>query len=196
MSHAELRRAQHRIGLREARRVPAIEVEMLRQEAMRADLDLGEIFDIDRRIAGEPRPQEQRDVIAPGGERPLEEPAARLAPTLHELGVAGRIAGLEFDPARHIDACEEPGRVRAVVDVALVDVIVTRRAGAVKDVAVAGAVDRHSRPDREPPLLRFEDDAGDAALLQDRHRSKGMQHEMDVFLQRQLLAQQFEGFGI
>ena len=45
----------------------------------------------------------------------------------------------------------------AMMNVALVDVAVANRAGAVKDVAVASAVDRHLGADRELALLALED---------------------------------------
>ena len=62
-----------------------------------------------------------------------------------------------------------------MMDVALVDVAVAPRAGAMKDVAVAGAVDRHLGADREPALLALEDNAADPAVFFDgRRRRPGM----------------------
>src|SRR6202043_12792 len=87
----------------ESRRVRAVDREMLRHQPVRADLDLGLVLDIDRGIAGETRSHEQRDIVAPRYERPLEQPTAGLAAALHEGVEALRIAGLEGDPARHVD---------------------------------------------------------------------------------------------
>ena len=65
------------------------------------------VVDIDCRIAGEPRSQEQRDIVAPRYEGPLEEAAAGPPPALHESPEALRIFGIEGDPA----PAEQPGGV-------------------------------------------------------------------------------------
>jgi hypothetical protein len=74
---------------------------MLRHQPVRADLDLGLVLDIDCRIAGEPRSQEQRDIVAPRYEGPLEEAVAGPPAALHESLGAFRISGLEGDPAHN-----------------------------------------------------------------------------------------------
>src|SRR6516225_6785174 len=171
----------------------AVDREVLRHQSVRADFDFGLVLDIDRRIAGQPRSHEQRDIVAPRHERPFEKPAARRAAALHEALEAVRIAFLERDPTRHVDPAKQPGGVDAMMDVALVDVAVARRAGAVKDVAVAGAVDRHLGADREPALLALEDNAADPAVFfDDRRRRPGMQYEMHAGTDNQLLAQQLQ----
>ena len=76
MAHPELRRRQQQVSVREAWRVLSVYREMLRHQPVRADLDLGLVLDIDYRIAGEARSQEQRDIVAPRYEGPLEETAA------------------------------------------------------------------------------------------------------------------------
>jgi hypothetical protein len=89
------------VSVREARRVPSVNREMLRHQPVRADLDLGLVLDIDCRIAGEPRSQEQRDIVAPRYEGPLEEAVAGPPAALHESLEAFRISGLEGDPAHN-----------------------------------------------------------------------------------------------
>lgn len=190
MAHPELRRRQQQVSVREARRVLSVDREMLRHQPVRADLDLGLVLDIDRRIAGEPGSQEQRDIVAPRYEGPLEEAAAGPPAALHESLEAFRISGLEGDPARHVDPAEQPGGVGAMVDVALVDVTLAAGAGAMKQIAVASAVDRHLGADREPPFLALEDGACDPAFLDDRGGRPGMEHEMNARAERDLLAQQ------
>src|SRR6516165_6991601 len=170
---------------------------MLRHQSVRADFDLGLVLDIDRRIASQPRSHEQRDIVAPRHERPLEKPAARRAAALHEALEAVRIACLERDPTRHVDPAEQPGGVDAMMDVALVDVAVARRAGAVKDVTVAGAVDGYLSADREPALFALEDNAANPAVFfDDRRRRPGMQYEMHVGADNPFLAQQLQVFWI
>ena len=160
-------------------RVLSVDREMLRHQPVRADLDLGLVLDIDCRIAGEPRSPEQRDIVAPRYERPLEEAAAGRPATFHQGLEAFRISGLEGDPAQHVDPAEEPGGVGAMVDVALVNVALAAGAGAMKQIAVAGAVDRHPGADRQPAFLALEHGASDPILLDDR-RWPIMEHEMDA----------------
>src|SRR6516225_6881066 len=175
----------------------AVGHEMLRHQSVRSDLDLGLVLDIDRRIAGQPRSHEERDIVAPRHKRPLEKSAARRAAALHEALEAVQIAGLERDPTRHVDPAEQPGGVDAMMDVALVDVAVAHRAGAMKDVAVAGAVDRNLGADREPALLALKDNAADPAVFfDDRRRRPGMQYEMHAGADNQFLAQQLQVFWI
>src|SRR6516162_3265247 len=115
----------------------------------------------------------------------------------HEALEAVRITGLERDPTRHVDPAEQPGGVDAMMDVTLVDVAVACRAGAVKDVTVAGAVDRHLGADREPALFALEDNAADPAVFfDDRRRRPGMQYEMHPGADNQFLAQQLQVFWI
>jgi hypothetical protein len=57
----------------------SVDREVLRHQQVRADFDLGLVLDIDGRIAGHPRSHEQRNIVAPRHERPLEQPAARRA---------------------------------------------------------------------------------------------------------------------
>ena len=84
----------------------AVDRKVLRHQSVRANLDLGLVLDIDRRIAGQPRSHEQRDIVSPRHERPLEKPATRCAAALHEAPEAVRIACLERDPTRHVDPAE------------------------------------------------------------------------------------------
>src|SRR6516225_4195326 len=84
-----------------------------------------------------------------------------------------------------------------MMDVALVDVAVAHRASAMKDVTVAGAVDRRLRADREPALLAFEDNAADPAVFFDnRRRRPGMQYEVHAGADKQLLTQQLQALRI
>jgi len=148
MAHAKLWRRQHQERGLEARRVRAVCVEVLRHQPVRADLHLGQVLDVDRRVARQPRPHEQRHIVAPGRERPFEQPAAQRAAELHEGGEAGGVAGLERDPAGKVAAAPDPRRVHAVVDVALLDVGIGARAGTGENVAIAGAVHRDTGADR------------------------------------------------
>ncbi len=60
---ADLRRAEHQERAL-ARRVPAVEIHMTERQLARADLDIGQVPDIDV-VSREPRPHEQRDIVAP-----------------------------------------------------------------------------------------------------------------------------------
>src|SRR5260370_20668908 len=152
MAHPELRRRQQQVSGREARRVLSVDREMLRHQPVRGDLDLSLVLDIDCRIAGEPRSQEQRDIVAPRYEGPLEEAAAGPPAALHESLEAFRISGLEGDPARDVDPAEQPGGVGALVDVALADLGLAARAAAMTQVALPGAVDCHPGAHHEQAL--------------------------------------------
>src|SRR5690349_7475895 len=75
------------------------------------------------------------------------------------------IRGLECDPAVHVAAAPDPGGVHAVMDVAFFDVAVPAHAGTRKDVAIAGTIHCHPGPNGQAPLLAFEHDPGDGAIL-------------------------------
>jgi hypothetical protein len=78
------------------------------------------------------------------------------------------LAGLEFDPAVHVDAAEQPRGVHAVVHVRLFDVVHVGGAGAGEQVAVAGGVDHHVGHDGHAAFLALEHHALDGAVLHDR----------------------------
>src|SRR6516225_9775383 len=101
MAHPELRRRQQQVSVPKARRMLSVDRQMLRHQPVRADLALGLVLDMDCRIAGEPRSQKQRDIVAPRYEGPLEEAAAGPPATLHQSFEAFRISGLEGDPGGH-----------------------------------------------------------------------------------------------
>ena len=57
VAHAELRRAQHQERVLEARRMGAVEIQVLRHQPVRADLDFGLVVDVERgeaRLAAAP----------------------------------------------------------------------------------------------------------------------------------------------
>ncbi len=178
----------------------AIHREMRGHQAVGADIDFRQILDIDRRVARQPRSHEQRDLVAPGDERTLEQAAARGSAAFHEFGERRGLAGFEVDPTAHVDAAEQPGGVDAVVDVADVDFGRARRAGAMEDVAVAGAIDGDGGPDRLAAFLAFEDRAGDLGpvwpIAQQRRGAPGMEDQMHVMLQHEFLGDQFQVLGI
>ena len=51
MAHADLRRAQHQEGVGKARRRGAVDLEMADRELARAQLDRGQILDVDGAVA-------------------------------------------------------------------------------------------------------------------------------------------------
>jgi hypothetical protein len=106
------------------------------------------------------------------------------------------IFGLEGDPARHVDPAEQPRGVGAVVNVAVVDITLAAAASAMKQIAVAGAIDRHLGADRKPTFLAFKGDAGNPAVFDDRCGDPGMKYEMDARAQHEFLAQQFQVFRV
>ena len=73
MAHADLRRAQHHVGILEARRVGAEVVEVRGHRAVRAHFHGRQVVDVERRVARLARPHEERDVVAPRDEGPLEQ---------------------------------------------------------------------------------------------------------------------------
>ena len=185
VAHADLRRAEHEEGVLEARRVLAVKVDMGDGELTRADLDLAQILDVDGAVAGQPRPHEQRDVVAPGDEGLLEG-FQLLAPARQEILEALRVIGAKGQPAHHVDAAEQKGGVDAVVDVALVDVALERQAGAGEQVGVARRIDDGLGQYRAAALLALEDGATHGAVLDDRLDRPGMEGEPYLLLQRHL----------
>ncbi len=83
-----------------------------------------------------------------------------------------------------------------MVDVALLDVAVGAGAGAVENVAVAGAVHRDAGADRQAAFLALEDHAGDGAVLHDRRAAEAVQQQVHAALQHQLLAGEFQALRI
>ena len=191
VAHAELRRAQKQVGVLESRRVGTVEVQVLGHEAVRADLDFGLVVDVERREARLARPHEQRDVVAPGHERPLES-AQLLAAARHELRELFRLAGLEFEPALHVHAAEQPGGVHAVVDVGCLDVGFVGGAGAREHVAVAGRIHHHLGAHRLAARLALEDRAAHLAVLHQRHRRPGVEYEAHLLFQHHFLRSELQ----
>ena len=103
VAHADLRRAQHEEGVGKARRRGPVDLEVAGRELARAQLDRGQVLDVDGAVAGQPRPHEQGDVVAPGDERLLEE-LELLAAQRHELGEAIGLLLAEGEPPLHVDA--------------------------------------------------------------------------------------------
>jgi hypothetical protein len=119
-----------------------------------------------------------------------------FAPARHEAGEGVGLAGLEFDPAVHVHAAEEPGGVHAVVHVGLFDVVHVGGAGAGEQVAVAGGIDHHVGHDRHAAFLALEHHALDGAVLHDRNRGPRVVDELDLALQHDLLREQLQALGV
>ena len=185
VAHADLRGAEHQEGVGEARRGGAVDLEMADRELARAQLDRGQVLDVDGAVAGQPRAHEQGDVVAPGHERLLEEFELRAAQR-HELGEALRVVAAEGEPSLHVDAAEQEGGVDAVVDVALVDVGFQARVGARDQVGIAGGVDHDLGENGVAALLALEDRALDDVAFQDRRGCPGVQQQAHLGLARHL----------
>ena len=133
-----------------------VDLEVPDHQLARAELDRRQVLHVDGAVAGQPRPHEERHLVAPAHERLLEEPEP-LAAARHELREPLRVPRAERDPAVHVHAAEEPRGVDAVVDVALVDVGVERAPASGEEVRVAGGVHHHPGPDGLAALLALED---------------------------------------
>ena len=189
MAYAQLRRARQQVGAFEPGRVAAVEREMCGHQFVRAYFDCGLVIDIERRIARLARPEEQGDVIAPGHKRTVEE-AQCLAPALHEMGELLGLLRAERDPALHVDAAEQPGRIHAVMDVLRLDVGFECGPGAREQVAVTGGVDHDPCTYGPAPLLALEDCAAHRTRLENRRRGPGVQHEAHAALEHEPLRSQ------
>ena len=86
--------------------------------AVRADLDLGQVVDVERRIARLARPQEQRDVVAPGDERRARKSRSRSRPRAMKAANCSGSPALKAIQRSMSTPPSMPGGVHAVVDVA------------------------------------------------------------------------------
>jgi hypothetical protein len=86
VAHPDLRSGLHDPRALEARRVRSEELQVGDHPAARLELDAREVVDVDAAVAGQPRAEEQRGVVAPADVRPLEV-AERLATALHQRAV-------------------------------------------------------------------------------------------------------------
>src|SRR5262245_28380712 len=73
VAYADLRGSEHQEGLGKARRRGSVDFEVTDGELARAQLDRTQVVHIDGAVAGEPRPHEERNVVAPRDERLLEK---------------------------------------------------------------------------------------------------------------------------
>ena len=195
MAHAELRAAEHQERVLEARRRGAIDLEVADGQLARAQLDGGEVLDIDGAVARQPRAHEQRHVVAPGHERLLEDLSlARPCAMSSEkpLGSSRRKASQVL----HVDAAEQERDVDAVVDVALVDVGLEGGLRARDQVGIACRVDDGLGVDRVAAFLALEDGALDDVAFEDGMRAPGVQQQAHLGLGHHLHGGGLEGLGI
>jgi hypothetical protein len=179
----------------EPRRVPAEELGVAFHQPVAADLDLGHVVDVERREARLARAEPHRHVGPPGDVGRLEE-AELLPPALHHRAQLVGMVDLPVDPAVHVDPADDPRGVHRVVDVAFLDVGVERGPGAGEHVAVAGGVDHDLGEDRLAPALALEDHALGGAVLDQRPRGPGVEHEPHAGCKQHLLVVELHPLGI
>ena len=191
LANADLRRDVDHEGPLEAGHLVAHESDQ-RGDAL-APLEIGarEIFDLDAVEARHVR------AIAPDDAR-----QRRLQPPF--------VPGAADDPLRFaIDRAESAGLLvfetlgRLDIDAAEAEhgrddigAVGERRAGRGGDVEIAAGVDDDLAHDRLPPALGLADDAGDAAVLDDRAREPAMQPQVDLRLADHRVGDALEAVGI
>jgi hypothetical protein len=185
--HAELRRRQHQPRMLEAGGVSAEELQVGDHPPARLDLDRGEVVDLDAAVAGQPRAEEQRDVVVPAGVGRLQV-AELLVALLHQRAVCLGIAALESHPLLEVDAAPRPRRVEAVLDVGALafDVGLVGHAGRGAHVEVAAGVDDDLGEDRAPALLALEDHAAQLAPVGDDVDDPAVQQQPHAGLEQHL----------
>ena len=164
---------------------------MADRQMPRAQLDGGQVLDVNGAVAGQARPHEQRDVVAPGHERLLEELELVTGPSAMNCGEAFGFIPAEGEPSLHVDAADQEGGVDAMVDVAFVDV--GFELACVRAMRSASPVvsTTHLGQDGVAAFLALEDGALDDIALQDRRGGPGVQQQPHLGL-----AHHLHGYGL
>ena len=181
-------------GTLEARHVGAIELKSLAGDVARNELDFGQICNVERRIPGKLRGQEERDRLvrrwmcqqldALGGGPP------------HDVLVLRVAQHAKVEIAAHVDVAEAEARVEPRMGALGVEIVVVTRVRIGEHVAVAGAVDDDVSHERKTALLAFEDYACDGVVLFDRREHPAMHKHMDLCLPDDVMRDKLENLGI
>ena len=195
MTHPELGSAQHQIGILEPRTILTVEIDHRRHDAVRTDLDVAQVVNIEPRVARLAWAHKQCDVLSPRHKRPLEE-SKGLTAAFEQCRVLLRLRRAKLGPFVHIDPSDQKRGIHRVMDIVLLDILLSLLARSGEDVAISSTVDDNVGIDRLPTLFGFEHHPANRTVFHNRHARPRMQNQAYAALETHFLAQELEPLRI